>query len=129
MAVVIQKEIKGLDNKHTWDIVLVRNFPSFANVLSRRFLLTIKDDGSKNETWKASSVAQYHKDNMNFSLLHNISIARQYSTKIFISIAAIKKLRFFSTNINQAYIRSEEKLQRENNFNPSNIFGLEFDNC
>lgn len=56
---------------------------------------------------------------------HNLSATRQYSIKIFISIAEINELRLFSIDINEAYIQRE--LQCKCFVKPKKQIGLESD--
>lgn len=71
------------------------NHPASANILRGRFILTIKDEGSKNEIWKAQFDAHGHENYMKSSIVHNTAVAREFSTKVFISTASIKFFSFF----------------------------------
>lgn len=58
--------------------------PDHANILSGRFVLTIKDSGTNKEVYKARYVFQGHADELKSSLVHDIPTARQFSVKILI---------------------------------------------
>lgn len=109
----IKLDIDGLRSSQTWAIVSSNSLPAFENTLGGRFVLNIRSGGTKNEIWKARFVVRGYRDSMKSSIVCSIAVARQFSTKIIISVASIKSLRLFSTDGSQEYIQSEEKLQRE----------------
>lgn len=83
------------------------SLPSSANSLGGKFVLTIKGEGTKNGIGKARFVVQGQKDKLKSSLVHNIAVARQHSTKMLVRIVTIKKVQLFSSDVNQAYIQGE----------------------
>lgn len=120
---VIQKKIKSLGNKHTQEIVPVKNLLALANALEGRYVWSIKNEGLKNKIWKVTFVVQCHKEKMKSFPVHNKPFARQYATKILISLAAIKHLQLISTDINLAHTQSEKTLCCNIYGKPSNSFG------
>lgn len=58
-------------------------------------MLTMKNERSTNEIWKARYVVQSHNDSMKSSIVHNIAVARQFFTKVIISSASMKRFRLF----------------------------------
>lgn len=50
---------------------------------------------------------------MKISLVHSISVAKQYSTMMVVRVAAIFVFRIFSTGVTEAYLRSPKKLYRD----------------
>lgn len=78
-----------------------------------RFVLTLKEFGTHNETPKARYVAQGHMDKEKEFLVHNTTILRQRSIRIIVSFAAVKGYRIFSHDVQQAYLQSDEELTRK----------------
>ena len=60
-----EKEISGLVKRQTWRVIKKSDLPPSANVLSGRFVLTMKNLGTDHERVKARYVAQGHKDKEN----------------------------------------------------------------
>lgn len=106
-------EIKGLQRRETWRIIRKRDLPPQANILGGRFVLTLKNLGTNEETAKARYVAQGNRDKEKPHMVHNITTLRQSSTRLIISVAAVKGFRIFAHDVKQAYLQSEEKLQRK----------------
>lgn len=46
-------------------------------------------------------------------LVHNLSVSKQFSARIFVCLASIHGFRFFSTDVTQSYLQSDEKLKRD----------------
>eukprot|EP00171_Calliarthron_tuberculosum_P009450 IDg9450t1 len=104
------KEIEGLIKRGTFKVDLKSEMPDNPNLLGGRFVLSIKDEGSKREIWKARFVVQGYRDKMKTSLVHDISTARHHSIRMLIGLAAIFGFRLFSTDVTQAYLQSAENL-------------------
>eukprot|EP00171_Calliarthron_tuberculosum_P022102 IDg22102t1 len=75
------------------------------NILGGRFVLSIKDEGSKREVWKARFVVQDYRNKMKTCPVHDISTARHHSIRMLIGLAAIFGFRLFSTDVTQAYLQ------------------------
>lgn len=106
----IKAEIVGVEKESTWKIVSKSNIFKSETVLGGTFELAIKNSGTTYEALKARFIVQGYKDAMKSSLVHNVYVARQYSTKLIVSLAVIFNFRLFSTSVNQAYLQSTEKL-------------------
>ena len=96
-----------------------------ANDMSRRFVLAIKDSGTRNEVWKARYVLQGHKDKMKRSFVHDTSTARHFNIKMLVSLAALFGFRLISTDVTQVYLQSAEKLSQNVYVKPSSEFELD----
>lgn len=68
-------------------------------ILGRRFILAVKEEGTQREIWKARFIVQGHKDLAKSSIVHEVSVARQYSTAVLLSLAAIFGFQKFSTYV------------------------------
>ena len=122
-----EKELKGLIARDTWEKVKLSQLPSDANVLNGRFVLSIKNVGSKDELYKARFVVQGHKDSEKMYLIHNASTLKQSSTRLIASIASTFSFRIFSHDISQAYLQSMDKLTRDVYIKPPKELKLEGD--
>jgi len=103
------------------------NVPKDANILGGRFVLSIKDEGTNKEVWKARYVVQGFRDKMKTSLVHDNATARPHSTRILVGLASSFGFRLFSTDVTQAYLQSSENLTRDVYIRPSKEFGLKPD--
>lgn len=83
-----------------------------ANVLSGRFVLSIKKIGSTNEKKKARYIAQGYSNKEKPYIVHDTATLRSSSIRFILSVAAIKVFRLFSHDVNQAYIQSKDNLGR-----------------
>ena len=90
-----------------------RELAKDANILGGRFVLTLKEYDTHNETPKALYVVQGHKDKDKEFLVHNTTNLHQRSIRIIVSFAAVRGYRIFSHDVRQAYLQSEEQLTRE----------------
>ena len=106
-------EVQGLKERETWDVVEKRDMPTGANVLGGRFVLDIKNFGSKDEKARARFVVQGHRDKEKDFLVHNTTSLRQRSVRIIVTFAAVKGYRVFRNDIKQAYLQSDEELSRQ----------------
>lgn len=107
------KEINGLIERGTWKIVCKDDVPTNANILGGRFVLTIKNTGTDQELYKARFVVQGYRDKLNTSLVHDATTCRPQSARLLIGLAAIFGFTVFSTDVTQAYLQSNQELQRE----------------
>lgn len=90
-----QKELAGLAKRKTTGIVRAESLPRDANILLGRFFLSIKDEVTEREAWKARFVVQGHKDKMKRSILHDISVVQQHSIKLLDGLASIFDFQIF----------------------------------
>ena len=118
------KEIKGLIDRGTWKVVSTHDLPQDANIMGGRFVLAIKNEGTKDEVYKARYVVQGYRDKMKTSLVHDSATSRQISTRILVGLAAIFGFRLFSTDVTQAYLQSSSDLMREVYIKPGKEFNL-----
>ena len=104
--------MNGLQKREIWQVIPKMSLPHKANILSSRFVLTLKNFGSADEHAKARYVAQGNRDREKAHMVHNINILRQSSTRIIVAVSAIKGFRLFSLDVRQAYLQSEDKMTR-----------------
>lgn len=78
----------------------------------------MKDEGTEKEFWKARIVFQRHRDKLERSLVHDMSVSREYFKIMLIGIVVVCGLRLLYTEVTQAYIKSAKKLNRDIYLNP-----------
>ena len=107
-----QLEVKGLEDRKHGLWLISESFPTKENIIGGRFMLTINEFGTHNDTPKARHVAQGHKDREKEFLVPNTTNLRQRSIKVIVLFAAVKGFRIFSHDVKQAYLQSDEDLTR-----------------
>lgn len=75
-------------------------------------VLAIKDGGTQQEVWKERFVVQRHLDRYKKMLVHDISVARQYSTNLLVGLASIFGSRLFCADVTEEYIKISEVFNR-----------------
>lgn len=106
-------EIDGLSRRGTWKVIKRSELPPKSNVLGGRFVLTLKNFGTKEEKAKARYVAQGHKDREKAFMVHDLSTLHQSSIRLILSVAAIYGFNIFSHDVTQAYLQSKDPFSRE----------------
>lgn len=75
-------------------------------------MLSLKNIKSKDQNVKALYSAQGHRDRDKPCMVHEIATLRSSSIHMILSVTAIKSLRVFSHDVNQAYVQSKDKVSR-----------------
>jgi hypothetical protein len=114
-----KKEIAGLIRRGTWKIVLREELEPGENIMTGRFVLSIKNANTQEEMLKARFVCQEYRDRAKTSLVHDTALARQSGARVLIELAAVFGFRLCSTDEQQAYLQSSSELMRDVYIEPS----------
>eukprot|EP00170_Pyropia_yezoensis_P001807 contig_7709_g1811 len=107
------KEVGGLRDRGTFQVVKLVDLPKGANIISGRFVYTLKQVGTPDEFPKARFVAQGHGDKAKDFVVHNLAVLRQRSTRMLVSTSAILNFRLYLHDITQAYLQSQKGFTRD----------------
>lgn len=108
-----RKEALGLRDRGAFRNVKRRHLPVRANVIKGRFVYTINEVNTPEETPKARYVAQGQLDKAKPYVVHNLATLRQRSTRVILSTSANFGFRIYLNDTTQAYLQSRDKFTRE----------------
>lgn len=113
-----------------WSKVYASAIAKGANVMGGRFVLTLKNVGTPEETAKARCIAQGYSDREKPYLIHDVSALRPASIRLISSLAATLRMHIFLHDVSQAYLQSAEPLSRTIYLKPKQedlkLFGVSF---
>ena len=78
--------------------------PKDANILGGRFVLSMKNIGPKEGQAKARYVAQINRERDTPFMVHDVSTLRSSLIRLILSVAAVKRFRLFSHDVDQACV-------------------------
>lgn len=108
-----RKEIQGHLKRGTWKLGMEDESPSDANILSGRFVLSIRDSKTEKSIYKARFVVQGYRDKDKDFLIHEANNLQQSSIKTVIALAAFFSFLVWSRGVSQAYFQSASMLIRD----------------
>ena len=108
-----REEIQGLLDRGTYVIVNENDVPPGAIVLKSRVVHAIKKDSSGNEKYKTRLVIQGHLDPEKGKIVNEAPTILRSSTNVILTIAASMNFKIWSRDVKQAFIQSEDSLDRE----------------
>jgi hypothetical protein len=120
------REITNLFHRGTFRVRLEKDLPPHANIMSGRFVLTIKDNNNTT-VYKARYVMQGYADQDKPFLVHDVANTRPHSIRLIVALAAIFHFPLVSHDIVQAYLQSSEAMRREIFLRPKRQDGAYFD--
>jgi hypothetical protein len=107
------KELAGLEARGVFQIISRSDVPQDANVLSTRFVLTVKNPGDKEESCKARLVVRGFQDDLKNFLVHQPNTARAVSLRVLLSLSAALSFRIWTEDVTQAFVQSTGCLERD----------------
>jgi transposase InsO family protein len=107
-----RKELFGLIERGTFRLVLREDAGPNPNIIPSRFVLGIKHESGA-ERLKARFVLGGHRDRERKSLIHNSTTLKHQSVRLILALASVFGFDLWSSDVNQAYLQSAEKLQRD----------------
>lgn len=103
-----QKEYDGIVAKGGVRLVMRRDVPAAANFVGNRFVLTIKDPGTKDSVYKARWIMQGHQDKYRHSISNNSPMLMRMMFRVTLSLAATYfNCHVWTRDVEQAYMQSE----------------------
>jgi hypothetical protein len=113
MQAAKRNEFRGLLDRGTFKVIHRRDIPEGANKLGGRYVLSIKDSGTKKEIWKAIFVIQGHRDHEKDIMVRSSSKVQQRSLRFSLALAGILGFKIWSQDVTQAYLQSAGTLARD----------------
>ena len=108
-----REETQGLLDLGTYAIVHEADVPPVATVLKSRVVRAIKTDSNGNEKFKTRLFIQGHLDPEKGKIVNEAPTILRSSTRLILTIAATLNFEIWSRDVKQAFIQSEDTLQRE----------------
>lgn len=107
------KEIKGLIDRGTFQIILRRDAGEDPNIIPSRFVLAIKHKKNGQDIFRARFVVGGHKDRDNGHIVHSATNLKQTSIRLLLALASIFGFELYSLDVTQAYLQSASQLRRK----------------
>jgi hypothetical protein len=107
------RELRGLIERGTFKVVLRTELPEKPNVMSTRFVLSIKHDVTGEELYKARLVVRGFQDRFKRYLVHEPNVVYSTSVRMLVALAAIMGFTIWSEDVTQAFVQSSGNLLRE----------------
>lgn len=73
-------------------------------------MLSVKEERTNNEGWKAGFVVQKNRLKVIASLVHNSATLQRYSNRVFTSVSTTIKFRLLLIDVTRAYFRAQKHL-------------------
>lgn len=109
-----RKEINGLLEKGTFEVVPISEIPPGIRVFNSRFVDEIKNIGTAAAFEKSRLVVQAYNDHDKERILTQAPTIQRMSQRLILALSAIKsQLGLYLRDISQAYVQSTTSLNRQ----------------
>ena len=95
-----EREIEGLIQRGTFQMVLQSELGRNPNIVPSRFVLAIKHKDTGEEVYKGRFVLGGHRDRDKRTVVHNATTLKQASIRLLLALATILGFNLWSTDIN-----------------------------
>ena len=114
-------EFLSLMERGTFRVVLEEELGQNPNIISSRFVLSIKHSDTGEVKYKARFVLGGHRDKEKNLIVHNTANIKQSSIRMIMALATILGFDIWSLDVRQAYIQSAAALQRDVYIKPKEL--------
>jgi hypothetical protein len=106
-------ELRDLIERGTFKVFRRAELPEKPNVMSTRFVLSIKYDMNGVELYKARLVVRGFQDRYKRYLVHEPNVVHSTSVRILIALAALMGFTIWSEDVTQAFVQSSGEFLRD----------------
>ncbi len=106
MAAARRKEIKGLLERGTFEVIFKREVSPGAHLLPARFVFAIKSTIDDEIKYKARYVICGNRDRLMDMIAHSTQTIQASSTRLLLSLAATLGFDVWTADVTQAYLQS-----------------------
>lgn len=107
------KEIQNLIKRKTFKAILKEEIPADGNVLTGRFVLTIKSTVDGKIVFKARYVIGGHRDKFKHFIVHSLATIQPNSVRLLLTVSRIFGFDVWTGDVKQAYLQSISALDRD----------------
>ena len=106
MSEAISAEVSNLEERGTFKVMRTSELPDDANLLTARFVMSIKTDAQGIERYKARYVVGGHRDSMKNYLVHGSQTLQKPSCRLLLALASMREFDVRLTDVELAYVQS-----------------------
>ena len=113
MKQVIAREVKGLVDAGTFQIILREDIHADANMLSGRFVLAIKSTKDGEVKYKVRFVIGGHRDKLKHVMVHHTATVQPQPIRPLLAPTVARGFDIWTFDVTKAYFKSSAPLLRD----------------